>query len=159
MGKRGFERQPAEVAKQKGLYRPSLHGKIENKVQLEYLSAVPEPPENLNEHGAKFWFDILNQLLQVKGLVMIADLPTFQLMAYKFQVWNECAALLKVQGMWVVDDKGNSRENPVLVTMEKAEKIFISLAREFGCTPSARNNLKAPTQKEEEKDPLSGFEL
>jgi phage terminase small subunit len=61
--------------------------------------------------------------------------------------------------MWVIDDKGNSRENPVLVTMEKAEKIFISLAREFGCTPSARNNLKAPTQKEEEKDPLSGFEL
>jgi P27 family predicted phage terminase small subunit len=155
----GPVRQPKEVAMQKGVYRPSRHGKIENKVNLEYLSAVPEPPENLNEHGAKFWFDILNQLLQVKGLVMIADLPTFQMMAYKFQVWNECAEKLKVEGMWIVDNNGNPRENPIMVTMEKAEKVFISLAREYGCTPSARNNLKNPVQKAAEKDPLKDFTL
>lgn len=159
MSKRGPQPQPAEIAKAKGLYRPSRHGDLGTKIQLEFLSAVPEPPEELNEHGAKFWFDILNQLLQVRGLVMIADLPTFQLMAHKFQIWKECAATVKREGMFITDDKGNLREHPSMVTMEKAEKIFISLAREFGCTPSARNNLKQPTKKENEKDPLSGFEL
>ena len=159
MAGKGFPRQPAELAKAKGLYRPSLHGKIEHKVQLEYLSAVPDPPEELNEHGAKFWFDILNQLLQVRGLVMIADLPTFQLMAHKFQIWKECAATVKREGMFITDDKGNLREHPSMVTMEKAEKIFISLAREFGCTPSARNNLKQPTQEEKTVDPLENFSL
>lgn len=158
MGKRGFETQPAEVAKQKGIYRPSRHGDLGSKPKMEYLSAVPEPPENLNEQGAKFWFDILNQLLMVRGLVMIADLPTFQLMAYKFQVWNECAEKLKQEGMWILDDKGNTRENPVLLTMEKAEKIFISLSREFGCTPSARNNLRVE-DKEKKTDPLAAFSL
>ena len=158
MGTRGPVTQPKETAMLKGVYRPSRHGKIEDKVSLEYLSAVPEPPENLNEHGAKFWFDILNQLLKVRGLVMIADLPTFQLMAYKFQVWNECAEKLKVQGMWIINDKGVQIENPVMATMEKAEKIFISLSREFGCTPSARNNLKVSTT-EEKKDPLGDFTL
>lgn len=159
MNKRGPQPQPAEIAKAKGLYRPSRHGDLGTKVKLEYLSAVPEPPEELNEHGAKFWFDILNQLLQVKGLVMIADLPTFQLMAHKFQIWKECAATVKREGMFITDDKGNLREHPSMVTMEKAEKIFISLAREFGCTPSARNNLKQPTQEEKITDPLENFSL
>ena len=159
MGKRGFEKQPAEMAIAKGVYRPSRHGIIEDKVQLEYLSAVPDPPDELNEHGAKFWYDILNQLLKVKGLVMIADLPTFQLMAHKFQIWKECAATVKREGMFITDDKGNLREHPSMVTMEKAEKIFISLAREFGCTPSARNNLKQPTQEEKAVDPLENFSL
>lgn len=140
----GPVRQPKEIAIAKGVYRPSRHGDLGSKLNLEYLTAVPEPPEELNENGAKFWFDMLNQLLQVKGLIMIADLPAFQLMAYKFQVWKECAETLKVEGMWIIDDKGNSRENPIMTTMEKAEKIFISLSREFGCTPSARNNLKLP---------------
>ena len=154
----GVPRQPAEVAKAKGVYRPVRHGELGNKVKLEYLSAVPDPPEELNEHGAKFWFDMLNQLLQVRGLVMIADLPTFQLMAYKFQVWKDCAETVKKEGMFIIDDKGNTREHPAMVVMEKAEKIFISLAREFGCTPSARNNLKMP-QTEEKKESLGDFKI
>lgn len=158
MGGKGFITQPAEVAKAKGVYRPSRHGDLGSKLNLEYLSAVPEPPENLNEHGAKFWYDMLSQLLKVRGLVMIADLPTFQLMAYKFQVWKQCAARLKVEGMWIRNDKGNSVENPALLTMEKAEKIFISLAREFGCTPSARNNLKVQGEGEK-KESLEDFKI
>lgn len=154
----GPVRQPKETAIAKGLYRPSRHGDLGTKVQLEYLSAVPEPPSELNEHGAKFWFDIITQLLAVKGLVMIADLPTFLLMAHKFQIWKECAATVKKEGMLITDDKGNLKEHPSMVIMEKAEKIFISLAREFGCTPSARNNLKQPTQ-EEKKESLEDFKI
>jgi P27 family predicted phage terminase small subunit len=158
MAGKGFITQPAEMAKAKGIYRPSRHGDLGNKVKLEYLSAVPEPPEELNEHGSKFWFDILNQLLQVKGLVMIADLPTFQFMAYKFQVWKKCADIVKNEGMFTIDEKGNTREHPAMLTMEKAEKIFLSLAREFGCTPSARNNLKMPAT-EEKKETLNDFKI
>lgn len=156
---RGPNPQPAEIAKAKGLYRPSRHGDIEKKVKLEYLSAVPEPPEDLDENGSKFWMDMLTQLLQVKGLITIADLPTFQLMSHKFQIWKKCAKIVREEGLFVIDDKGNTRENPALIQMEKAEKIFISMAREYGLTPSARNNLKQPEQEEEKQDPLSNFTL
>jgi P27 family predicted phage terminase small subunit len=102
---------------------------------------------------------MLNNLLEVKGLISFVDLPTFQIMATKYQTIIECNELLKIQSKWIVDVTGNIKENPVCVTLEKAEKIYMTLAASFGCTPSARNNLKTPTQKEEEKDPLSGFEL
>ena len=159
MGKRGFQPQPAEMAKAKGLYRPSRHGNLLDMPKHEILTAVPKPPEVLNEHGSKFWFDMLTQLLKVKGLIQIPDLPTFQMMAYKYQVWYECAEILKTESKWIIDDKGNTKENPIINTMEKAEKIFISLAREFGCTPSARNTLKVAKEDEEKEDPLKNFVL
>lgn len=155
----GPVRQPAEVAKAKGVYRPSRHGNLPDMPKHEFLSEVPDPPEILNSNGSKFWFDMLTQLLKTKGLIQIPDLPTFQMMAYKYQVWYECAELLKTQSKWIIDDKGNTKENPILNTMEKAEKIFISLAREFGCTPSARNNLKVAKEDEEKADPLANFTL
>jgi len=155
----GPVRQPAEVAISKGVYRPSRHGNLPDMPKHEFLSEVPDPPEVLNEHGSKFWFDMLTQLLKTKGLIQIPDLPTFQMMAYKYQVWYECAEKLKTQSKWIIDDKGNTKENPILKTMESAEKIFISLAREFGCTPSARNNLKVAKEDEEKEDPLKDFSL
>jgi P27 family predicted phage terminase small subunit len=158
MGKRGFQPQPKEAAIAKGVYRADRYGSLEDSLVTEHLSAVPEPPTMLDEHGSKFWYDMLTQLLKAKGLVMIADLPTFQMMAFKYQVWYECAERLQTESKWIIDDKGNTRENPILNTMEKAEKIFISLAREFGCTPSARNNLKMP-QIEEKKTTLEDFKI
>ena len=159
MGKRGFQPQPKELAIAKGVYREDRYGSKEESIKHEVLSAVPDPPEVLNEHGSKFWFDMLTQLLKVKGLIQIPDLPTFQMMAYKYQVWYECAERLKTESKWIIDDKGNTKENPIINTMEKAEKIFISLAREFGCTPSARNTLKVAKEDEEKEDPLKKFVL
>lgn len=158
MGKRGAVFQPTEIIKAKGYYRPSRHGELKDKVVMEHLSEVPKTPEILNEHGSKFWYDMLNQLLKAKGLVMIADLPTFQMMAFKFQVYIECAELLKVQGKWIKDDKGDTKENPILKTMEKTEKIFIALSREFGCTPNARNRLNFEI-KETKPDSFAVFQL
>ena len=159
MGKRGAVLQPVDLIKAKGYYRPSRHGDQTETAKHEFLSEVPEPPEILNPHGSKFWFDMLTQLLKTKGLIQIPDLPTFQMMAYKYQVWYECAERLKTESKWIIDDKGNTKENPIINTMEKAEKIFISLAREFGCTPSARNTLKVAKEDEEKADPLANFTL
>ena len=76
----------------------------------------------------------------------------------KFQVWKECCEIVQREGMFQLDDKGNTREHPAMLTMEKAEKIFLSFAREFGCTPSARNNLKAP-QIEQKAESLDDFKI
>lgn len=146
----GIPRQPAEIAKSKGLYRPSRHGTDENKIELEHLSSVPQPPDNLDEKGIEFWNDMLKQLLKTKGLVTIADLPAFQIMAYNYQTIVECTEVLRKQGKWIIDDKGNTKENPALVTMNKAEKIYLNIAASFGCTPSARNTIKVDKDKEPE---------
>lgn len=146
MAGNGPKRQPAEVAIAKGLYRPSRHGDLETKIKPEFLSEVPAPPNGMGEYAAKFWNDTLGDLLKIKGLITFVDLPSFQIMALKYQTIMECYDLLKVQSKWVTDHNGNTKENPVCVTLEKAEKIFIQLATQFGCTPAARNNLKQPTQ-------------
>ena len=150
MGKRGAILQPTEIIKAKGYYRPSRHGNINDKPKLDLLSAIPNPPDNLNEVGAEFWHDMLHYLLKIKGLVTIPDLPSFQIMAYKYQTIIECTNLLKKQGKWVTDHNGNTKENPVCVTLEKAEKIFLQIATQFGMNPSARNMLKV--EKEEKKE-------
>lgn len=157
MGGKGFPRQPAALAKAKGQYRPSLHGDINTAVKPEFLSEVPAPPEMLNEHGAIFWHDMLTQLLKIKGLITIVDLPTFQVMATKYQTIVECNELLKTQSKWIIDHNGNTKENPVVKTLENAEKIFIQLAVQFGCTPAARNNIKQPEVPKE--DPTKDFKL
>ena len=157
MGKRGFPTQPAEIAKAKGHYRPSRHGVIEEKVKPEFLSLAPQPPEMLNPVGAKFWNDMLDQFLKINGFITIVDLPTFQVMATKYQTIVECNELLKTQSKWVIDHNGNTKENPVVKTLENAEKIFIQLAVQFGCTPAARNNIKQPEVPKE--DPTENFKL
>lgn len=144
----GIPRQPAEIAKSKGLFRPSRHGSDKGKLELEHLSSVPEPPANLSEVGIAFWNDMLKQLLEIKGLVTIPDLPAFQIMAYNYQTIMECSGILEKEGKWMIDDKGNTKEHPALVTMNKAEKIYLNIAASFGCTPSARNNIKVDKEKE-----------
>lgn len=157
MGKRGFTTQPAEVAKAKGLYRPSRHGGLTENLKTEYLSAIPDPPSNLNKEGSEFWIDMLTQLLKIKGLIAIIDLPNFELMAYKFQVIRECQGKLK-NGKLIKNKFGEDVESPYVSIMERAEKIFIQLSREFGCTPSARNNLKVEKETEKEES-LSDFKI
>ena len=157
-GKRGFVTQPATIAKLKGLYRPSRHGNENNNLPLEYLTKVPEPPITLNENGANFWNDILGNLLNIKGLITFVDLPVFEIMATKWQTIVECNEKLKTEGKWINDTNGNLKENPVCLTLEKAEKTFINLSREYGITPSARNRLNFE-QKEEFDDDLNGFNL
>ena len=146
----GIPRQPAEVAKSKGVYRPNRHGALDTKLSLEYLSKVPPPPSGLNEHGIVFWNDMLKQLLTVKGLIMIPDLPAFHIMATKHQTIIECNEILRTQSKWITDDKGNMKENPVCLTLEKAEKLYLQIAASFGMTPSARNTVRAA--KEETKE-------
>lgn len=155
----GIPRQPAAIAKLKGLYRPSRHGKQINDLPIEYLSKVPEPPERLNENGASFWNDMLKELLKVKGLITIVDLPVFELMAAKWQTIIECNEKLKADGKWITDTNGNLKENPVCLTLEKAEKTFINLSRDFGTTPSARNRLNFESKEPEIEDLLKDFKL
>ena len=157
MGKRGFIGQPAEVAKAKGLYRPSRHGSLEDQIKSEFLSAVPEPPESLGTHGAEFWHDMLTQLLKVKGLVAIIDLANFELMAYNFQVIRECQEKLKL-GKMLIDDNGNMKPSPYIALLQSSEKTFIALSREFGCTPAARNKLTVPKEDSKEES-LSDFKI
>jgi P27 family predicted phage terminase small subunit len=154
----GIPRQPAAIAKLKGLYRPSRHGKQINDLPIEYLSKVPEPPNTLDKNGANFWNDMLNELLKINGLITFVDLPVFEVMAAKWQTIIECNEKLKTDGKWITDTNGNLKENPVYSTLEKAEKTFILLSTHFGCTPSARTKLNFES-KHTEPDPFEDFQL
>lgn len=156
---RGFVQQPTEIAIKKGYYRPSRHGEIsKEKEKLGFLNSVPNAPERLNQHGARYWTEILTELIKIKGLVCIPDLPAYELMAWNYQVIIECREDLDKNGLMVVDNHGNIKQSPFWITLKEAEKIFLNISREFGCTPSARNNINFKSL-EEKKDPLLEFEI
>lgn len=154
-GKRGFVTQPATIAKQKGVYRPSRHGNEKENLTIESLSKVPKPPERLDKNGADFWNEMLSDLIKINGLIAFTDLPNFELMAYNFQIIRICQKELE-NGLMVIDNNGNQKQSPFWNTFKEAEKVFIMLSREYGCTASARNRLNFESNEVKE-DPLAQF--
>ena len=78
MGKRGPQRQPAAIAKMKGLYRPSRHGKEDN-LSISYITkeSIPTPPDDMTIEGKGEWIRILNSTIHLKGYISDNDLGAF----------------------------------------------------------------------------------
>lgn len=153
----GPVRQPAIIAKMKNVYRPSRHGNEKENLTIEGLTKVPKPPERLDKNGANFWNDMLSELIKINGLIAFTDLPNFELMAYNFQIIRICQKELD-KSLMVIDNNGSLKQSPFWNTLKEAEKVFIMLSREYGCTASARNRLNFESNEVKE-DPLLNFSL
>lgn len=154
----GPVRQPATIAKQKGLYRPSRHEVEKNNVQFECLSIVPEPPEILNEDGKRIWNTTLKSLIQIDGLMTKPDLYLFTELCFTYQLMMECVREMNETGQTITDKKGKVIMSPVWKDYKDLLKIYISLCREFKMSPASRSNMKFEPKKPD-FDPLAQFYL
>ena len=159
MGKRGFITQPAAIAKDKGDYRPSRHGAMENKPDLDFLRTVPDAPQSLNEVGQWCWNALLSNLVQIEGLIAPVYLITFETLCVAYQVYRQ--ALPEVQkGLTETDPKtGRSVAKPEVKIMMDAIKTFNTIGREYGITPSSMDRLTLKPKDEGENDEFQDLEV
>ena len=153
--------KPTELKKLQGTYRPSRDKNPTLKPTQEVsLSA----PSDLNEWGQKLWEEIMSEYGKV-GLITRVDLGSFYNLCSWYGVYRQAEDLVNARGLEVEEEVYSAKGelvgtktvvNPMINVMDKAQKNYLALAKEFGVTPSSRAGLSFEPKKQ--VDPFSDFD-
>lgn len=146
MGTRGPQRTPAAIAKLKGTYRADRHGK--DVRGLTFMSEIPEPPQTLNDEGAKEWYRVTALAVGVSNYLAWNDLTAFEQHCINYQLMREALQELNSNGM-VKDGK----VSPYFKVYNELLKNYNRSTQDFGLNPSARTrvNVEKPEEVEEQE--------
>ena len=152
--------KPTELKKLEGTYRKDRDKSPNLKPTMEISLKVPD---DLNEWGQKLWGEIFSEYGKV-GLITRVDLGSFHSLCSWYGIFREAEDIVRAKGLEVeeeVYDKNGqvvgtkTVTNPMIMVMDKAQKNYLAMAKEFGVTPSSRAGLTLEPKKE--ADPFSDF--
>ena len=121
---------------------------IENEMQVDLLSELPEAPDLLSEIGIAEWYKVTTQLFNLK---MLHDVDQSLILAYcnEMSLYIESELELRENGR--IDNFKNSngdlvrsQAKPLVKVKNDALANALKLAVQFGLTPVARTNISAP---------------
>jgi P27 family predicted phage terminase small subunit len=121
---------------------------IENEMQVDLLSELPEAPDLLSEIGIAEWYKVTTQLFNLK---MLHDVDQSLILAYcnEMSLYIESELELRQNGR--IDNFKNSngelmrsQAKPLVKVKNDALNNAMKLATQFGLTPVARANISAP---------------
>jgi P27 family predicted phage terminase small subunit len=147
--------KPTALKKLEGTYREDRA--VKNEIQPSIELSI-QPPEDLNEWGAKYWTDIMTEYSKF-GIVTKVDIGALHSCCSWFGMMCEAQDIVSAKGLEVeierFSPKGESytvtETNPMIAVADKAFKNYIAMCREFGLTPSSRTRISAPSQSESDK--------
>ena len=122
---------------------------LENEMQVDLLSELPEAPDLLSEIGIAEWYKVTTQLFNLK---MLHDVDQSLILAYcnEMSLYIESELELRQNGR--IDNFKNSngdlvrsQAKPLVKVKNDALANALKLAVQFGLTPVARTNISAPT--------------
>ena len=122
---------------------------LENEMQVDLLSELPEAPDLLSEIGIAEWYKVTTQLFNLK---MLHDVDQSLILAYcnEMSLYIESELELRENGR--IDNFKNSngelmrsQAKPLVKVKNDALNNAMKLATQFGLTPVARTNISAPT--------------
>ncbi len=87
-------------------------------------------------------------LLEKENLYNELDDSIIKAYALSYQEWNESEVAIKKQGAVFLNSSGNPVTNPYIKVRNDAFKRMIDIAKEFGLTPKAREQLTIEPIKE-----------
>ena len=146
MGK-GRKKTPTVLKEMYGTARPDRV--LENEMQVDLLSELPEAPDLLSEIGIAEWYKVTTQLFNLK---MLHDVDQSLILAYcnEMSLYIESELELRQNGR--IDNFKNSngdlirsQAKPLVKVKNDALANALKLAVQFGLTPVARTNISAPT--------------
>lgn len=152
--------KPTELKKLQGTYRKDRDKSPDLKPSMEISL---DAPDDLNEWGQKLWLEIFGEYGKV-GLITRVDLGSFHSLCSWYGIFREAEDIVRAKGLEVeeeVYDKNGqvvgtkTVTNPMIMVMDKAQKNYLAMAKEFGVTPSSRAMLTFEPKKE--SDPFSDF--
>ena len=121
---------------------------LENEMQVDLLTELPEAPDLLSEIGIAEWYKVTTQLFNLK---MLHDVDQSLILAYcnEMSLYIESELELRQNGR--IDNFKNSngdlvrsQAKPLVKVKNDALANALKLAVQFGLTPVARTNISAP---------------
>ena len=106
------------------------------------------PPDDLGEHGLKFWADAVRDLMSL-GFVDKADRTFLVHAAEAYQDYKEHREIIRLSGKTIIDPNGNERVHPLMTTMQKDRAFCFSFLSSLGLTPSARAKFGGNVKEED----------
>lgn len=141
MGARGPAKKPTALHKRNGTYRPGKHGGPALRVEL------PESPPDMCPVAVAQW-NIIGRQLAEAGLVSTIDQTALRMLCESMALYLESCDLIKTEGL-VVGGK-TKYQHPAVGIRNKAWAQIVTVARQFGMTPSARTGLHLESKQEDD---------
>ena len=145
MGK-GRKKIPTKLKKMQGTERNCRV--LENEMEVDLVSKLPQAPEWLSEIGKKEWNKVTNQLFNLEMLYSV-DLKLIEAYCNEISLYIECEIKLRKENR--IDEFQNSQgdllrrqASPLLKIKNDALNNSLKLATQFGLTPVARASISAP---------------
>jgi P27 family predicted phage terminase small subunit len=145
MGK-GRKKLPTAMKEMQGTLEKSRV--LENEMQVDLVSHLPEAPELLSTIGVEEWYKVTSQLFNLKMLHHI-DLRLIESYCNEMALYIECESELRKNGRVDIFKNTNgdiirSQAKPYVKMKNDALNNALKLAAQFGLTPVARANISAP---------------
>ena len=145
MGK-GRKKLPTAMKEMQGTLEKSRV--LENEMQVDLVSQLPEAPELLSTIGVEEWYKVTSQLFNLKMLHHI-DLRLIESYCNEMALYIEGESQLRKNGRVDIFKNTNgdiirSQAKPYVKMKNDALNNALKLAAQFGLTPVARANISAP---------------
>jgi P27 family predicted phage terminase small subunit len=145
MGK-GRKKLPTAMKEMQGTLEKSRV--LENEMQVDLVTQLPEAPELLSTIGVEEWYKVTSQLFNLKMLHHI-DLRLIESYCNEMALYIECESELRKNGRVDIFKNTNgdiirSQAKPYVKMKNDALNNALKLAAQFGLTPVARANISAP---------------
>ena len=147
MGK-GRKKLPSKVKEMQGTSVPCRT--LENEMQVDLVSSIPEAPEWLSEIGKQEWKKVSEQLFNI-GMLHKVDLQLIAAYCNEMSLYIETETMLRNKGrIQAFRNADGTLKHTQAVPYQKIAKdalaTALKLATQFGLTPVARASISAPTK-------------
>lgn len=134
-----------------------------NKAEAQVALAQPNPPAFLCDDAKVEWGRVIDKLYSA-GLMTDLDRAVLAAYCQSYGVWAQAERALarmaevdpQTSALMVKTTNGNTVQNPLLGTANKAKADMVRYALEFGMSPSARSRVNAKPD-DHEKDQFADF--
>jgi len=143
---KGRKKLPTAMKEMQGTLEKSRV--LENEMQVDLVTQLPEAPELLSTIGVEEWYKVTSQLFNLKMLHHI-DLRLIESYCNEMALYIECESELRKNGRVDIFKNTNgdiirSQAKPFVKMKNDALNNALKLAAQFGLTPVARANISAP---------------
>ena len=123
---------------------------LENEMQVDVVSNVPDAPEWLSEIGKEEWKKVSEQLFNI-GMLHKVDLQLIAAYCNEMSLYIETETMLRNKGrIQAFRNADGTLKHTQAVPYQKIAKDALAsalkLATQFGLTPVARASISAPTK-------------
>lgn len=139
-------RKPTAIKALQGTLQPCRTPKNEPKPQAD-ISTIAAP-SHLNESSRDIWNFAVEQM--PKGVITTCDVAILARWASLYDQFAKLSQLLDEQGLLQVDEKGQTKVNPLHHAIIKTSAELRAIETQLGFTPASRSKVSAVTNDEEE---------